>query len=226
MSLNNLQSQYVETNIETLLNGLNDIFIKYTGKPVEDFFYNIYDLSTAAGIGLDLWGVILNFPRVIKFSSEENPEVSTKTLTDDEYRLILKLLALQTKTNMTISEINKHLMDLFSLYNTRAYCQDRQDMTYVNYVFEWKIPDWLKSAFNNYELLPHPQGVGVKYEEALAAIIGFEGQNLTNFYRAIFNKEESLEYSIMGFEGQYLGIFYNSIFIDENKNEEGDDNGE
>ena len=68
---------------------------------------------------------------------------------------------------------------------------DNQDMTYVNFVFLWEIPDYLKQAFSNYDLLPHPMAVGTRYREAFSQIFGFKGQNLSNnFYRTIFHKRE------------------------------------
>ncbi len=209
-----IQSQYEGTNIQTLLTGLDKVFKKYTAKPLADFLNNIYDLDTAAGIGLDLWGAVLNFPRVIKGLEPDE----FFTLTDDQYRIILKLLALQTKAGLTIPEINARLAQLFAGFGSASYAIDKQDMTYVNYVFVWEIPDWLRAAFANYKLLPSPMGVGATFEAALHNYIGFEGQNLTNFYRAIFNINPRLDYLPIGFEGQDLGNFENSIFINNGEN--------
>lgn len=203
-----IQSQYKDTNIQTLLTGLDRVFKKYTARPLADFLTDIYDLNTAAGMGLDLWGAVLDFPRVIR-GLEEN---TFFTLTDDQYRVILKLLALQTRTRLTIPEINGELAGLFGSFGSASYAVDKQDMTYINYVFVWKIPDWLRAAFANYRLLPSPMGVGTGFEEALYTHIGFEGQNLTSFYRAIFSTVPQLDSLIIGFEGQDLGNFENSLF--------------
>lgn len=199
--MTNLQDQYKNTNIETLINGLADLYDKLITQPLNDFYNNIYNLDTASGIGLDLWGEKLNFPRTIKYI--DNKKENSVTLQDDEYRLILKVLTLKLYTQMSVPGINKTLKELFSFYNADAYTLDNQDMTYVNYIFVWEIPEYLKQAFNNYDLLPHPLAVGTRYREAVYQIFGFKGQNLSdNFYRTIFHKRE--EFYTFGFKGQNL----------------------
>lgn len=188
--MNNIQNQYQGTNIETLLNGLADLYNKLITQPVQEFYNNIYNLETAAGIGLDIWGEKLNFPRTIKFIDADTGVETSKTLDDNEYRLILKVLSLKFYTKMTVPGINKTLKELFSFYDVQAYTVDNQDMTYVNYVFLWEMPEYLKQAFNNYDLLPHPLAVGTRYREAFYQIFGFKGQELSdNFYRTIFHRK-------------------------------------
>lgn len=189
--MNKIQDQYKNTNIETLINGLTELYDKLITQPLKEFYDNIYNLDTAKNIGLDLWGERLNFPRTIKYIDEITGKESAVTLQDDEYRLILQIVTLKLYSRMTVPGINKTLKELFAFYNARAYTVDNQDMTYVNFVFLWKIPDYLKQAFNNYDLLPHPMAVGTRYREAFAQIFGFKGQNLSNnFYRTIFHKRE------------------------------------
>lgn len=188
--MNNIQNQYQGTNIETLLNGLADLYNKLITQPVQEFYNNIYNLETAAGIGLDIWGEKLNFPRTIKFIDADTGVETSETLDDNEYRLILKVLSLKFYTKMTVPGINKTLKELFSFYDVQAYTVDNQDMTYVNYVFLWEMPEYLKQAFNNYDLLPHPLAVGIRYREAFYQIFGFKGQELSdNFYRTIFHRK-------------------------------------
>lgn len=187
--MTSLQNQYQGTNIETLINGLADLYDKLITQPLNDFYNNIYNLDTASGIGLDLWGEKLNFPRTIKYIDETSEKESSVTLEDDEYRLVLKVLTLKLYTQMSVPGINKTLKELFSYYNAQAYTTDNQDMTFVNYIFVWEIPEYLKQAFSNYDLLPHPLAVGTKYREAYYQILGFKGQKLSdNLYRTIFQK--------------------------------------
>ena len=89
--ISNIQDQYKNTNIETLINGLADLYDKLITQPLNDFYNNIYNLDTASGIGLDLWGEKLNFPRTIKYIDETSEKESSVTLEDDEYRLVLKV---------------------------------------------------------------------------------------------------------------------------------------
>lgn len=186
----NIQNQYKNTNIETLINDLTDLYNQLITTPLQDFYNNIYNLDTAQGIGLDLWGQRLNFPRTIKYIDETNQQESSITLQDDEYRLILQVVTLKLYTQMTVPGINKTLKELFSYYNANAYTIDNKDMTYVNYIFVWEIPEYMKQAFNNYDLLPHPLAVGTTYKEAFYQIFGFKGQNLSdNLYRTILQSK-------------------------------------
>lgn len=184
-----IQDQYKNTNIETLLKGLADLYDKLIIKPINEFYNDFYNLDTSKGIGLDLWGEHLNFPRTIKYINQEAKEEDSITLQDDEYRFILQIITLKLYIKMTVPGINKSLKELFSYYDVRAYTLDNQNMTYVNYIFLWDIPEYIKQAFNNYDLLPHPLAVGTKYSEAFYQIFGFKGQNLSdNLYRTILHK--------------------------------------
>ena len=187
--MNKIQDQYKNTNIETLINGLTELYDKLITQPLKEFYDNIYNLDTAKNIGLDLWGERLNFPRTIKYIDDITEKESAVTLQDDEYRLILQIVTLKLYTKMSVPGINKTLKELFSYYNAEAYTIDNQDMTFVNYIFVWEIPEYLKQAFDNYDLLPHPLAVGTKYREAYYQILGFKGQKLSdNLYRTIFQK--------------------------------------
>ena len=194
MTISKLQSQYQGTNIDTLLTALDGVFQKYTGQAINDFFNNIYNLDTANNVGLEFWGKILNFPKVIK-GLDDNTVIE---LSDDEYRTILKLMALQTKTNLTIPEINAELAALLQNYG-KAYVVDNQDMSLSNFVFVFKLPVWLKAAFQNYNLLPSPMGVGTTFREVLTAYIGFQGQDLSNFFLSVFKKDTAQQYTSFGF---------------------------
>lgn len=187
--MNKIQDQYKNTNIETLINGLTELYDKLITQPLKEFYDNIYNLDTAKNIGLDLWGERLNFPRTIKYIDETTDKESAVILQDEEYRLILQIVTLKLYSRMTVPGINKTLKELFSYYNAEAYTIDNQDMTFVNYIFVWEIPEYLKQAFDNYDLLPHPLAVGTKYREAYYQILGFKGQKLSdNLYRTIFHK--------------------------------------
>ena len=187
--MNKIQDQYKNTNIETLINGLTELYDKLITQPLKEFYDNIYNLDTAKNIGLDLWGERLNFPRTIKYIDETTDKESAVILQDEEYRLILQIITLKFYTRMSVPGINKTLKELFSYYNAEAYTIDNQDMTFVNYIFVWEIPEYLKQAFDNYDLLPHPLAVGTKYREAYYQILGFKGQKLSdNLYRTIFQK--------------------------------------
>ena len=93
--MNKIQNQYKNTNIETLINGLTDLYNKLITQPLKEFYDNIYNLDTAKNIGLDLWGERLNFPRTIKYIDETTDKESAVILQDEEYRVILQIITLK-----------------------------------------------------------------------------------------------------------------------------------
>lgn len=203
-----LQNQYYGGNFEQLCKNIYEVFDKHIYSAVRDFFDQIYNIDTADAVGLELWGKLLDFPRVIRGVNQETGEVTIYNLDDNQYRIILKVLAINMKTNMTIPEINASMMDLFKSIDgveKKTSIADNRDMTALAYFFEWNIPSWLKTAFENYELLPHPMGVGVKVASAIVRPIGFKGQEsvATDFYQAYWSpKDEERTSKVIGMEGQ------------------------
>lgn len=197
-----IQGQYKNTNIETLLKGLDKVFTKHTTNLINHCINDVYNLKTAKGYGLDMWGKLLGFPRYLP--TKEAPEnikpennalsFNEKTfykvqfgyvdldaftylrLADDMYKVMLNCVLLKTTTDCSLESINAYCKHLFTQMGGSAFIRDSEDMEFTYFIFRFKMPDWFKYIIDNYDILPRAAGVGMKYFESEAYYIGFKGQ--------------------------------------------------
>lgn len=170
-----------------------------------DWIVDVFDLDTANDFGLSVWAIILNIPLVvipdpdpgkIAFGFSTNranfnngnfaPTSSSFGLTTEQKRLILKMRYFQLVTRGAAPEVNAFLNTIFGAGT--VYVADGLNMN-IRYVFATEIPQALELVFSNYDILPRPAGVGVRWvSNDPSAGFGF-GQyrknfNNGNFYRA------------------------------------------
>lgn len=128
-------SQYA--NSPTLVALIEDIFecLDQT-KNYDDFFDFIFNVDTAQGKGLDVWGRIVNVSRVLQIEGGDQPfgfgeaspgaspfgqgsfysgepVTSNYALSDSAYRLLILAKAAANISNGSIKSINRILMSLF-----------------------------------------------------------------------------------------------------------------
>lgn len=128
-------SQYANSPIITglILQAFNDTLDRT--KDFDLFYDNIWNIATAVGRGLDIWGRIVGVNRVLKvanvayFGFQEalpgaltfgegvfyngQPVTSNFALTDDAYRTLILAKAMANITNGSIPAINQILLALF-----------------------------------------------------------------------------------------------------------------
>ena len=91
-------SQYANSPIYvSLLNGLKDQFDN--SKTLEDWFRVVFNIKTASGYGLDIWGKILNVSRYVNMQVGED---TIKYLEDPLYRQVLFFRAMSNITNCSV----------------------------------------------------------------------------------------------------------------------------
>jgi hypothetical protein len=162
------------------LDGLIDTFNQNIDPSINlDAFYTMYwDLKTAQGYGLDVWGKIVNISRNVKitlptsnFGFKEGkgqefgfgsfytgvPVTSIYALSDDAYRTLIFIKALANITNCTAPSLNALLKFLFK-DRGRCYVQDTGDMT-LRFVFEFQLTAVELGIMVNSGAIPRPAGV-------------------------------------------------------------------
>ena len=166
-------SQYANSpKFMTIFNGLLDLF--NNAKTLEDWFNIVFDIKTAKGFGLDVWGKILNVGR--SFTYDNNGVIESVYLsgaqtidgisyTDDDieeaYRQVLLLSAMSNITNATIKSLN----DLFMFYyqdRGLAYCLEYGTMQ-MRVVYEFYV-NKLEQAIFSSSIFPKPTGVLLSFE--------------------------------------------------------------
>ena len=147
---------------------------------LQNFYDLLWNIDTAVGYGLDVWGRIVGIGRVIKISSgrffgfeEANsavitgfnvapfyngqPTTSNFTLADESYRLLIFAKAAANITDGSIPAINQILLNLFP-NRGNCYVTDGLNMT-MTYTFSFPLQPFELSIVENSGVLPTPSGV-------------------------------------------------------------------
>ena len=67
-----IQAQYRNTNIQELISGIIEIKRKYIYMAIQSLLNDNLSISTAQGVGLDLWGNLLHLSRYIPSDKGDN----------------------------------------------------------------------------------------------------------------------------------------------------------
>lgn len=167
-------SQYANSPVlRQLIAFLSDWFDP--GERFDSFYHQIWNIDTAVGFGLDVWGRILGVGRVLQVPSgdyigfQQQPESkvfgegilwrgvggsNNAVLADDAYRKLLMAKAALNITDASIPSINRILMILFG----DGYVRDNLDMT-ITYVFSMPLDPVSSAIILQSGVLPRPCGV-------------------------------------------------------------------
>lgn len=211
---NQIQAQYRDTNIKDLISGIIEIKKKYIFNALKSLYEDNFSLSTAKGIGLDLWGNLLHFNRYIPSESGQDynyfnfnkknfyklffydyNKPNYAKLDDIYFKQILLLIYQGMYIFPSIPSLNVFTQETFSQYG-KVVVKDTTDMSYQVFVFSSQIPLWLKFVFSNFDVFPRPAGVGFKVIERILRRFGFApdkpyqkpAYTFFNFNKKNFNK--------------------------------------
>lgn len=150
---------------------------------IDAFFNSVWNVLTATGYGLDVWGRIVGVDRVLQVSTGQwlgfeeagDPTVETPfgqapffsggsatsnfALTDDAFRQLILAKAYANISNGSIPSINQILMTLFGASGV-CFCTDGQNMT-MTYTFEFTLTPVQAAIVSQSGVLPRPAGVEV-----------------------------------------------------------------
>lgn len=204
--LQNILWQYDgSTSLRSLVQQKQDWYTLWHTDFWDDWITDVFDLRTANDFGLAVWAIILGVPLVVVpepdpgkiawgFGTERAnfgngnfaPTSGSFNLTTEQKRIVLQLRYFQLVTRGAAPEVNAFLEFVFG--PGVVYVADGLDMN-IRYVFASEIPSGIELVFSNYDILPRPAGVGVRWvSNDPTAGFGF-GQyrknfNNGNFYRA------------------------------------------
>ena len=150
-------------------------------------FYNmLWNVNTAVGYGLDVWGRIVGVGRVLQIAISDyfgmegpngasglpfdqaifysgEPLTANYALLDDPYRTLILAKALFNISDGTISSINQILINLFGPTGLlpvagNSYCTDGLNMT-ITYTFGSTLNHVQEAIVYQSGVLPRPAGV-------------------------------------------------------------------
>lgn len=161
----------------------------------QDEFYNVvWNIETAQGFGLDIWGRIVVIGRNIKVPATNyfgfhvtNPQTwssfgqdsfytgpastATVTLTDSAYQVLILAKAYSNIASTDSRSINQFLQKLFP-GRGRAWVSDLGKMT-MRIVFQFPLASWELAVLTNGGVLPRPAGVGATIAQIPLNTFGF-----------------------------------------------------
>jgi len=121
---------------------------------IQNFYRYIWNVRTAVGNGLNIWGKIVNVSRVI-------PSPVPVTLEDGDYQTLILVKAAANIGNVTIPTLNRLFRQIFG-GSGLVYVQDNLNMT-ITYVFLFS-PTAAQLAIIEYSgVLARPAGVLATY---------------------------------------------------------------
>ena len=179
-----LLSQYAQSPIfATIVSNLRDYFDPATN--FDDFYTKVWNIDSAEGWGLDVWGRILGVNRVLQIAVpgdylgfDQQTEADnfghgifygfgTATqnypLSNEAYRVLLLAKAAANITNSSIPAINAIMTMLFPTYGN-CYVRDNLDMT-ITYVFGATLSAVDYAIVTQSGALPKPVGVSFDVDQ-------------------------------------------------------------
>lgn len=168
-------SQYANSpKFVSLVNGLTGIFSN--AQTLQDWFNVVYNLKTAQGFGLDVWGSILDQGRLFYYTDSDSGTIESVYLkgsqtvdgilySEDQieeiYRQVLFLKAMANITNATLASLNQ-MLQFYYQGRGRVYVIEYGTME-IRYVFEFYVSKLEKAIFTS-EVMPKPTGVLASFE--------------------------------------------------------------
>lgn len=175
----------------TIIEGFNQAVDPSTN--IDNWYDDIWNVQTAVGYGLDVWGRIVGVSRVLQvaaggylgFDEAQDssldvldfgygifysgaPTTSNFALTDDAFRTLIYAKALANITSGSITGINAILMLLFGSQGN-AWVIDNGNMT-MTYAFDFTISAVDAAILENSGVMPRPCGVQVSYAPGVLII--------------------------------------------------------
>ncbi len=157
---------------------------------IDLFYEKFFNIYTAEGVGLDIWGRILAMPRTI-----EDGE-SSITLTDKYYRLLLLYKALANISRSDANTLNSLLAELvntgIALLPPAAYVLEVDTMV-IRWVFEDFMNPLQMAVFKAAGTLARGAGVGWElYAIDPTKVFGFDGSGMHPFDQAPFVPDNAM----------------------------------
>lgn len=177
---NTIISQYANSPILTQLIANFDSYVDQT-ENMQNFFDFIWNVDTAQGYGLDVWGRIVGVSRTLhitgsaeNFGFEEattlsafgfnqepfyagDPLTTNFNLSDSAFRVLIFAKALANISDGSIKAINQLLLNLFP-GRGNCYVTDGLNMS-MTYTFEFLLSPVEQAILGQSGVLPKPVGV-------------------------------------------------------------------
>lgn len=161
----------------------------------DNFYSFVWNVETAQGFGLDIWGRIVNISRELLLPADPNffgfnealpgaypfneqpfydgdaAATHTYRLADDAYRQLILVKALANISSTTASAVNQLLQNMFA-GRGRCYVNDLGSMS-LRYTFEFLLSSYEFAIMTQSGALPRPAGVEAVLITTNTPVFGF-----------------------------------------------------
>lgn len=182
---------------------------------IEAFYNAVWNVDTAIGFGLDIWGRIVGVSRLLQIPGAdpivgfdnasfpkdwypmsegrfalENEVTTSYELPDDTYRVLILTKALSNIVSTTAPALNQLLRNLFP-GRGRAFVCDLGGMA-MQFVFNFRLTTVEYAILTQSGALPHPAGVFYSVIVIPGGLFGFQGYTgALPFNYGVFNSRPS-----------------------------------
>ena len=209
LNLETIQSQY---GASPHIRGIIEAAAKRIdpNSDINTFYEKIFNLDTAEGVGLDIWGQIVAVPRRMMVPSEEYfgfdgsqlnpfnqaPFYNSATLgefyelADEAYRKLIYYKAMANISEDTAEAQNRLLSLLFGDVVTSIGLEGivPNGIMKIRVIFYFYLSSYEIEIFKNYGLLNRGAGVGWEYYQIDPDhTFGFDGSGLQPFNQGVFD---------------------------------------
>lgn len=173
----------------------------------QNWYRDVFNIDTANDFGLLVWSRILDVPLGIDIPPSDKNKIGfgfgkkkanfkanfrrnadyTLSLTLDQKRMLVRMRYFNLTQSPTVTNINEFLKRFFWREDSKVFVLDPFDMTYMYYVFNFNPDERLRLLLENFDLMPRPSGVGVKYRIVTKKAFGY-GQYRKNFLKSNFGE--------------------------------------
>lgn len=184
------------------------------------FFDYVWNVDTAQGFGLDIWGRIVNIRRELQipnapvyfgfkdalpgsypfdeasFYDGTFPSTQTYKLADDAYRKLILTKALANIASSNAPSINQLLQNMFA-DRGRCYVNDMGSMQF-RYTFEFDLTSQEYAIVTQSGVLPRPAGVNAILFQSALPLFGFSeaGLSAAPFGQGVFIPQGAINAAI------------------------------
>lgn len=184
------------------------------------FFDYVWNVDTAQGFGLDIWGRIVNIRRELQmpnapayfgfndalpgsypfdeapFYDGTPPVTQTYLLADDAYRKLILTKALANIASSNAPSVNQLLQNMFA-DRGRCYVNDMGGMQF-RYTFEFDLTSQEYAIVTQSGVLPRPAGVNAILFQSALPLFGFSeaGLSAAPFGQGVFIPQGAINAAI------------------------------
>jgi hypothetical protein len=199
------------SNLQSVLSQKEQWYLQNQTEFWENWFTDVFNLETANDFGCSVWALILGVPLNLITPPNQGPQFGFGvkpggTWTNNhrynfnrgnfgvssagaglslaQKRILLQLRYYKLISRCTVPEINERVSAILADQGS-VYVLDSNNMQFITYVFGFQPNSALQFILENFDVLPRPAGVGIKYIISTRPAFGFGTFN-KNFNNGTF----------------------------------------